>query len=56
MNITTSQQFYSERTKAYLANKAKYTKRNNTLFTVVVCAVAVSPIIGTLIVLMNELS
>lgn len=48
-------QFYSERTKQHLASKAKSAKIKNTLFTIVVCIIAVSPIVGTLIALMNEL-
>ncbi len=49
-------QFYSERTKLHLANRAKSAKRNNKLLTGLYYVLAVSPIIGTLIVLMNEFS
>lgn len=47
--------FYSERTKQHLASKARSAKIRNNLFLVVVCVIAVSPIAGTLIALMNEL-
>lgn len=48
-------QFYSERTKQHLASKSRSVKIKNTLFAIVVSLIAVSPVVGTLIILMNEL-
>lgn len=55
MKTHPTQDYYFKRSQERKANKAKAAKRKNTLFTVVVCVIAVSPVIGTLIALMNEL-
>ena len=55
-NVWADTRYYSQRTKTHYVSINKRQTIKDKIFAGVVCVIAVSPIIGTLIVLINELS
>lgn len=54
MKTHPTQEFYSQRNKAYLNKKAKFAKAKNLLLTVVISLIACSPLVASVYLLTNK--